>query len=108
MSRGFPKGHTGRPAGTKNKLTNDFLTALAKDFAEHGEVVIKLVRIEEPATYFKALVSLMPKELQLSTDNELSGLSDDELAEAIEHIKALRAKPVDQKPIPILISKGIA
>lgn len=74
----FTPGTGGRPKGAKNCLTNDFLTALAADFAEHGIDVIKVVRVEEPATYLKVIASLMPKELEIS-DNRLQEISDSDL-----------------------------
>jgi hypothetical protein len=41
----------GRPRGSRNRLQGDFLRALAADFAEHGEGVIAIARIERPVEY---------------------------------------------------------
>jgi hypothetical protein len=64
----LPGGSPGRPQGSKNKLQGDFLEALAKDFAEHGEGVIRIVRVEEPARYLQIVASLMPKDLNIDAE----------------------------------------
>jgi hypothetical protein len=99
---GIHKG--GRPVGAKNKLQRDFLEALAKDFAEHGEGVIRIVRAEEPVKYFQIVASLMPRELAVE-HNQLGDLSDDEVAALLEHVKEARAKLIEAKPEPRMISK---
>jgi hypothetical protein len=66
----LPGGSPGRPRGSKNKLQSDFLEALAKDFAEHGEDAIKICRVEEPTRYLQIIASLMPKDLNI--DGELT------------------------------------
>lgn len=75
----FQPGHTGRPKGARNKLTGDFISALQADFQEHGAEVIKIVRIEEPATYLKVVASILPKELEI-TEGVFDGLTDDQIA----------------------------
>ena len=94
---GFPPGHTGRPKGTRNKLTREFIAALAKEFEEHGEGAIRIVRIEDPATFLKLIASLTPKEVDVSV---AAGLDDSELESMIE---ALRAKVLEQAAPPLMI-----
>lgn len=72
---GNPKG---RPKGRRNKFGEDFIQALHADFQEHGVGVIKTVREERPADYLKVCVGVLPKELNVNT-NDLSELSDAEL-----------------------------
>jgi RNA binding exosome subunit len=74
----FQPGNGGRPRGAKNRLTGDFIGALAKEFEEHGADAIKIVRTERPHEFLKIIASLMPKELEIS-DNRLQDISDDEL-----------------------------
>lgn len=74
----FQQGNSGRPRGAKNRLTGDFVTALAKEFEEHGADAIRIVRTERPHEFLKIVASLMPKELEIS-DNRLQDISDDEL-----------------------------
>jgi hypothetical protein len=80
----------GRPAGAKNRLQGDFLTALAEDFRAHGIEAIRIMRVERPAEYVKCIASLMPKEFLVTQDNALSDLTDEQLEHALA--KVLREK----------------
>lgn len=53
----------GRPKGSRAKLGESFLEALADDFEAHGVETIKKARIEDPAAYVKIIAGLLPKEL---------------------------------------------
>ena len=64
---GNPKG---RPLGSKNKLSEDFLEALTENFAKHGKEAIDRVVKDEPAQYLKIIAGLMPKELLLQVSQE--------------------------------------
>jgi hypothetical protein len=88
----FLKGSGGRPAGARNKFCAAFLNALASDFDEHGADIIRIVRCEDPSTYLKVVANLVPRELRVEgkplSDHQLEQMSDDELAAAIEHVRA--------------------
>ena len=75
----------GRPKGSRNRLTDQVLKSIADDFAQHGAEVLERVRREEPATYLKMIVSLLPRELVLQYENfrpsEAGTLDDGELME---------------------------
>ena len=75
----FQPGNGGRPRGARNCLTGDFIGALAADFAENGIDVIRVVRVEEPATYLKIIASTLPRELDITATTQLQELSDDDL-----------------------------
>jgi len=62
-----PPRSPGRRIGARNKISTALLESFAKDFEEHGPDVIKLVRMEEPATYLKIATSLLPQELEVKT-----------------------------------------
>ncbi len=65
----FQTGNThgkGRPLGSRNKFSQAFIDAVAEDFYEHGDDVIKLLRHEDPAAYVRTCVSLVPKDFQIS------------------------------------------
>ncbi|HKF95997.1 MAG TPA: hypothetical protein VKB96_15670 [Gammaproteobacteria bacterium] len=68
------KGQSGNPGGlskgSRRKLTDAFIRALARDWKAHGEDVIQRVREENPAAYFKGMLSLVPKDV--SVEGELS------------------------------------
>jgi hypothetical protein len=86
----FLPGNSGRPAGTRNRLTSHLLNVLCKDFEENGEAVVKITRIEKPVEYLKIVASLLPKEFAVS-DAKLGDLSDDEIATLISQVRELRA-----------------
>ena len=60
----------GRPKGSRNKLGEQFLEALAQDFAEHGQQAIVDCREEKPTEYVKVVAGLLPKELLVRKDPE--------------------------------------
>jgi hypothetical protein len=83
----------GRPKGSRNKLGEEFVAALQRDFEAHGEKVIETVRVDKPDQYLKVIASILPKELNVNT-NALGDMSDDELVGVIAALRAL-ANTVD-------------
>lgn len=75
----------GRPKGSRNKLGEDFIAALAEDFSEHGVAAIVAVRSEKPDAYLKVIASILPRELKVTTENDLT---DDQLIERIRQLDA--------------------
>jgi hypothetical protein len=68
IGRPFEPGESGNPAGrpkgSRNKLSEAFLQALADDFDANGKAVIEKVRNERPHDYLKVCASVMPKRLE--------------------------------------------
>ena len=97
----FKPGQTGnpngRPKGSKHKLNEDFLKALAADFHEHGPSVIANVRTQSPAVYLKIVAGLQPREVKV-TEQKLDDMSDEEVLSALETIRTLKAKIADRQP----------
>jgi hypothetical protein len=60
---GFSGNPSGRPKGSRHKLSEDFFKALAEDFAEHGVAAIIAMRAERPGDYAKMIAALQSKEL---------------------------------------------
>jgi hypothetical protein len=56
----------GRPKGSRHKLTEDFLAAVAEDFEKHGRDALTKVREEDPSTYLRVVAQLIPKESELN------------------------------------------
>lgn len=77
----------GRPKGSRNKLGEDFLTALQADFHEHGPETITKVRESRPHEYLKVVASILPKELNVKTD-ALNEMSDDDLAAILDAVRS--------------------
>jgi hypothetical protein len=61
----------------RGRIAEDFLAALAADFAAHGKAVVSLLRREEPAHYLRLVAGLVPKEAEAK--RALEELSDDDL-----------------------------
>jgi hypothetical protein len=91
----FQPGNPGRPRGSKNRLGEDFIRALAEDFAKHGPAVIEKVRTDRPSDYLKIISGLLPKDVNLNV-RPLDELTDDQLltrlAQLTEMTKPLLAK----------------
>lgn len=90
----------GRPKGSRNKISVEFIAALCDDFEQHGVEVIEAVRTERPADYLKIIASTVPKELNVSASS-LDDLSDEDLCDALDAVRALiaTAKPRKSKPL---------
>jgi hypothetical protein len=74
----FKPGQGGRRKGSRNKLGEDFIQALADDFERHGVEAIERVRIEKPEAYLKVIASLLPKDLNLNV-SKYDHLTDEQL-----------------------------
>lgn len=81
----------GKPVGARNRLTRQFLNALADDFEEHGKQAIIAAREKDPMGYVKAIGALMPKQIEQA--QPLDELTD---AELIAGIALLRNRLADQ------------
>jgi hypothetical protein len=96
FEKGQPKTG-GRAKGVKNKLGADFLEALAADWREHKDAVIRIVRMESPTEYFKTIANLLPKEFEI-TENRLLEIPDEELDVFIEFAKRrIAARDADER-----------
>lgn len=76
---------SGRPAGSRNKLSRDFVDALYADFQEHGKEAIATTRTEKPDQYLKVIASLLPRDINL-TVNEFEGKSDDDIRRELREL----------------------
>ena len=62
-------GGPGRPKGSRSKLSEAYLKALADDFQEHGLETIIRLREEKPEIYIGAIGKLMPKLLEITGED---------------------------------------
>jgi hypothetical protein len=92
----------GNPTGKNNsagaKLKRKFVEAYLADFEVHGPSILKIVRIEDPVNYLKLGVTLVPRELQI-TSSAVEELSDEDLDSLLERArKQLEASAIDITP----------
>ena len=81
----FQKGNIGgpgRPKGSRNKLGEDFISAICEDWTEHGAAVLKQVRQTSPSAYLRVVASIVPQHLAITEGDDLSTMSDRELRES--------------------------
>jgi hypothetical protein len=76
----------GRPKGSRNKLGEAFIEALHTDFENEGAAAIVRCRVEKPDAYLKVIASILPKELKISNESDLS---DDQLIERIRQLDSV-------------------
>ena len=74
-----------KPKGSRNKLGEEFIQKLYADFQEHGEAAIVKVRTEKPDAYLKVIAGILPKELKITNESDLT---DEQLIERIRQLDA--------------------
>jgi hypothetical protein len=82
----------GRPKGSRNRLSEDFVAALFDDFQDHGAAAIAACRAEKPDVYVRVIASLMPRDVNFSVKH-YDELSDAELLRRLRTVTEL-AKPL--------------
>jgi hypothetical protein len=55
-------GGPGRPKGSKNRLAEHFLNALADDFEQHGPAAIENVRRIDPTGYLRIITAVVGRD----------------------------------------------
>ena len=59
----------GRPKGSKNKVSEDFVQAYAKIFAEKGEGVLRDLAENDKATFAKIGAGFVPRDFNMDTSH---------------------------------------
>jgi hypothetical protein len=89
----WQKGQSGHPGGrsqgSRRKLTDAFIRALARDWQVHGEAVIQRVREDNPATYFRGMLSLVQKDVSIEGELSQAPLYTEPLSETMAWIKQI-------------------
>jgi hypothetical protein len=83
---GQANGSRGRQKAARDKLSAAFLEALSDAFNEpndeggiKGLDAIKKVRDEDPATFARIFAALQPKQLEITDEDPISNLTDEQL-----------------------------
>ena len=64
---GNPKG---RPVGSRNKLSERFVTDLQELWDEQGPEILRRVAKDEPSKLLAAMVQVLPKDFQVTVDQQ--------------------------------------
>jgi len=94
----------GRPRGSRNKLSDDFVAALYDDFQDHGSAAIAACRAQKPDVYVRVIASLLPKDVSIKVQ-QLDDLTDDQLMRKLAVLTEM-ARPLLAK-LPVIDAKGL-
>ena len=98
----FLPGHTGvggRPRGSRNLLTTQFLDDLHATWATHGKSALERCAIEEPAQFVRIVAGLLPREANVNIEHSIFGDVSD-YAQAFSMAVGIIAR--DPPPLPAL------
>ena len=74
---GNPKG---RPQGSRNKLSEQFIRDLCKAWEEYGAAALTTAAYTSPVEFIKVVASLMPRDVEVTaTQIKAEQMSDDQL-----------------------------
>jgi hypothetical protein len=77
----------GRVKGSRNRISEAFLTDLHAEWEVSGPSALKIMAKEDPSGFVKVTAALLPKEFEIN-DNRLADLNDDELDVLINEVRA--------------------
>ena len=91
----FKLGNPGRPKGSRNKLSEDFLKALHDDFQTHGAATIAEARERDPVAYVRMIAGLLPKDIKLTQPKKLIEYTNAELLAYLDEFDAKHGDGAD-------------
>jgi hypothetical protein len=68
---------------SRKELAREFLESMQKAWAEKGDEILRKVVETDPATFLRAMVAVMPKELDLRV-NRYEQMTDQQLEEELQ------------------------
>jgi hypothetical protein len=102
----------GSPGRARQALNNATIEEMHWAFRRGGRKAIDRVMKENPAIFLKLLVLLVPREMQIEHKGGVKGMTDEQLEQGIEAIKAMLAaragddaKVIDAVPSPPYLPK---
>jgi hypothetical protein len=110
---GQANGSRGRQKAARDKLSAAFLEALNDAFSEpnseggiKGLDAIKKVRDEDPATFARIYASLMPKQVEITDEDPISNLTDEQLEAYCAELERQIAERAARPSIPAIVAAG--
>lgn len=86
-----PPKSPGRPLGSRNKLTEQFVADVYADWREHGVKALQDVRAKNPTDYLRVVAGVITRDVAV-TVRDYDDLSDEELAEQFARASARLAR----------------
>jgi hypothetical protein len=76
----------GRPKGSRNKLTTEFLDDLYAKWQQHGADVLERVIRDDPAAFLRTVAQILPKEIDANVNagSDFDGM--DSVAEILQKV----------------------
>ena len=76
----------GRPKGSRNKLTTEFIDDLYAKWQEHGPEVLERVIRDDPAAFMRTVAQILPKEIDANVNagSDFDGM--DSIAEILQKV----------------------
>jgi hypothetical protein len=62
------KGGPGRKPGSRNALSESFLSDLSSAWEKHGAAALDMCAITDPSAFIKVVASLLPRDVNLDID----------------------------------------
>lgn len=90
----------GRPVGAKQRLAENFVDALLRDFEAHGVSTIVACREQKPDVYLTCIAKCLPKEVNLKADGSEAFLKIWEaIAKGLPRMAAEEEQPEDLRSV---------
>jgi hypothetical protein len=99
----------GRPIGSRSKLSESVIQDIAADWAIGGAETIARVRMTDPATYFRVVASILPKDVLVNVQQQTPGnLEPDEWRVLVDLVRLIKASaPEGANALPTEIVPAI-
>jgi hypothetical protein len=99
----------GRPLGSRNKLSESVIHDIAADWAVGGAETIARVRMTDPATYFRVVASILPKDVLVNVQQTTPGnLDADEWRVLVDLVRLIKSSaPEGSQALPSEIAPAI-
>jgi hypothetical protein len=95
----------GRPRGSRNKLSDDFVAALYDDFHNHGSAAIAACRAQKPDVYVRVIASLLPRDVSIKVQ-QLDDLTDDQLMRKLAMLTEMARPLLAKLPTVMDVTPG--